>query len=81
MMHDWWSWGPSGWGMGAGHLIWLIAIVLIVVLPIAALVRMGRHSDRQPPENQTPREILDERFARGEISKDEYDEKRRILGL
>lgn len=81
MMHDWWSWGPSGWAMGAGHLIWLIAIVLIVALPIAALVRMGRNSDRQPPANQTPREILDERFARGEISKDEYDEKRRVLDV
>jgi putative membrane protein len=81
MMHDWWSWGPSGWGMGFGHLVWLVALVLIIALPVAALVRGGWGSDRQPPHNKTPREILDERFARGEISKEEYDERRRVLGV
>jgi putative membrane protein len=81
MMHDWWSWGPGGWGMGTGHLTWLIAIVLVIALAVAAVARMGRNSDRQPPRNRTPREILDERFARGEISKEEYDERRRVLGV
>jgi uncharacterized membrane protein len=28
----------------------------------------------------TPREILDERFARGEIQRDEYEERRKTLG-
>lgn len=81
MMHDWWSWGANGWAMGVGHLIWLLIIVFVIALAIAALVRMGGNSDSRRSRNQTLREILDERFARGEISKEEYDESRRVLGV
>jgi uncharacterized membrane protein len=28
---------------------------------------------------RTPREILDERFAKGEIQRDEYEERRKAL--
>jgi putative membrane protein len=33
-----------------------------------------------PPLGRAPGEILKERFARGEIDKDEFDERRRTLG-
>ena len=33
-----------------------------------------------PPPNRTALDILKERFARGEIDRDEFEERRRLLG-
>jgi putative membrane protein len=38
------------------------------------------HGDSQPVPGRTPLDILRERFARGEIDKDEFEERRRVLG-
>lgn len=51
------------------------AILGLVVWAIAAAT--GRASDRPP--GRTPQDILEERFARGEITRDEFEERRRVL--
>jgi putative membrane protein len=35
---------------------------------------------QQGPPARTPLDVLRERFARGEIDKDEFEERRRVLG-
>jgi putative membrane protein len=52
-------------------------IILLVVL-LARWLGGSRQSDSRPPR-QTALEILQERYARGEIDKAEYDERRKTL--
>ena len=74
-------WGTDGWGWGMGitHglLWWAILIVGIIVL-----VRLvGRDSGRAAatPAEETALDVLKKRYARGEIGKQEFEEKRRDL--
>lgn len=78
-----WNWGEfCGWGMGFGFLF-MILFWALVVLGIVALVRWlmtDRAQDRRSlPRDKTPLEIVQERYARGEIDREEYEQKRRDL--
>lgn len=69
----------DGWGMGWGGgwmlLVWL-AFVGLLVWGVIALTRSRRD---EPSSRETPRQVLDRRFAAGEISEDEYERARRAL--
>jgi len=78
-------WDPSGygWGMGFGMigmgLFWIVLIVAVV-----ALLRgqWGGGWGGGPPAERPPRSALDilkERYARGEIGREEFEEKKRDL--
>ena len=69
----------SGW-MFLGPLM-MIAFIAAIVVVVVLLVRwLGDHrpSAHVSSENRAA-DILKERFARGEIDKEEYEERRRIL--
>ncbi len=83
--------GPGyGWGMGVGMLlVWIIVIVAVVLL-VMLLVRQAAPPPPPPPAGpgfgpgpgpRTSRalEILEERYARGEITREQYQEMRRDL--
>ncbi|NJO32047.1 MAG: hypothetical protein HC869_01855 [Rhodospirillales bacterium] len=80
MMQDWgfgWGWGG---GMFWGPLFMIAGPVLLIVL-LVLLVRWVGDSRENPMERiRSAREILDERFAKGEIQRDEYEERRKALG-
>ena len=66
--------GFGGWWMGIGMILWWALVVLVII----ALVRwIGGPTDRE--RGKSAREILEERYARGEIKKGEFEEKRRDL--
>ena len=70
-----------GWGMGAGGWIamtvFLIALLGLVVWAVTRLLPAGgRGPDAGPPRAETPEEILDRRFARGEIDGEAYQRMR-----
>jgi putative membrane protein len=81
-----WEWGPGmhpGWWMwGAGGLVMMLMmltfwglVVTGVVLGIRWLIRQG-HGER--PDRAL--DILRERYARGEINKEEFEARRKDLG-
>lgn len=74
--------GGTGW-MGFGGIpMFLVLILLIVaVVAVVAFVRSqaGDSGRRSDVSRGTPLEILQERYARGDIGRDEYEQKRRDL--
>ncbi|GBC58974.1 hypothetical protein PSNTI_44740 [Stutzerimonas stutzeri] len=83
MMGQWGEFG--GWGMGFGFLF-MILFWALVVAGIVALVRWLLPAREAPgpgvgqlPREKTPLEIVQERLARGEIDREEYEQKRRDL--
>ena len=53
----------------------------LIVLAVYLLVGPGKFNigSTPPPREPAPLEILDQRLARGDIDRREYDEKRRLL--
>jgi putative membrane protein len=72
MMGSWW-----GLHMLAGSLVWLgiLALGVMAVRKFAPL----RHVGRAAENTSSAIAILQERYARGEIGRDEYMEKQRDL--
>lgn len=80
----------TGMGMGMGWmwlvgLLVLLGVVLLVVLAVRAIgggITRGAGSGdaaAQPPARNRARELLDARYARGELSSDEYRERLQTL--
>lgn len=73
--------GFGGFGL-IGLLFNLAIIVGIVILIVWAVKRFtnGTTSWNQPSSNQSPREILQARYARGEITREQYQQMLNDLG-
>jgi putative membrane protein len=72
-----------GFGMIIGPLFLILVLGLVVALAVL-LVRWlagpGQAISQPGLPGRTPLDILKERFARGEIDKEEFEERRRVLG-
>jgi len=79
MMDNWgfgWGWGG---GMFFGPLFMIAGLVLLIAL-VVLIVRWLVGSREDPKLRiRTAREILDERFANGEIQRQEYEERRKAI--
>jgi putative membrane protein len=58
-------------------IAWFALLVAVIVLVVRWLGG-GSFGVGSPP--RTAREILDERFAKGEIDHEEYEKRRKVLG-
>ena len=80
----WMNYGQHmGWGAGSGGflgflpmLLWWALLIVVVVLLVKWL--FGAGAARRSPGGA--REILAERYAKGEIDREEFEQKSRDLG-
>ena len=77
-------WGGGWYGMIFGPLMMIVviaAIVVVVVLLVRWLGGPGTGAGPASPAGSETRalDVLKERFARGEIDADEYQERKRII--
>ncbi len=70
MMGNAFGFGIPGLGM---VLVWGLIILLVVWLVRA-------FSGERTADGKGARQILDERFAKGDIDRDEYEQKKQALG-
>lgn len=77
--HSAWGWGHMMFGGLTMIVFWGAIIVLVVVLVRWLAVVGPAGSGASSAQPRTPLEILQERFAKGEIDKKEYDERKKTL--
>ncbi len=91
-MAAWANAAGDGFGRG-GNMMWgggymlygplMMIIVLAVLVGIVVLVvrwMSGGHGGPSAPAGKSPQDILKERYARGEMTTKEFEERRRALG-
>ena len=66
--------------MWFGPLFMIAGPVLLIVLVVVLVRWMTGQRDMPRDRIRTPREILDERFAKGEIDREDYEARRKTLG-
>lgn len=76
----------NGIGMGGGWLFWVLiagGVVLLIILLVRLLgggVKRDGRSEQEVRGTSSARQVLDERYARGELTTEEYQERVRVLG-
>jgi len=81
--------GYGGYGMGWGYgMVWFwpiimvafwIAVIVAIVSLIRWLIKTPRTGEPQARSEDSALEILKRRYARGEIDKQEFEEKKKDL--
>jgi putative membrane protein len=74
----WNGMGFGGWGWGGGwwHMVLFWGLIIGVIVLIVRVLGGGVGTS---VGDKTPLQILKERYARGEIGKDEFEQKKRDL--
>lgn len=77
------GWGGGWFGMIFGPIFMILVLALVIAVAVLIIRWLGgpwhsSHTTHQ--QSRTPLDILKERFARGEIDKEEYEDKRRAIG-
>jgi putative membrane protein len=75
------GWGNQGYGMGWFGGIFMILFWVVVIAGIILAIRYLTTGKVGPSERTAsdPLEILQERYARGEIDTEEFEERKRAL--
>lgn len=74
--------GGRGWHimdymMGGGWVMW---IFLLIIIGVVVYMLMNTTKPRDREDSETPLDILNRRYANGDITQEEYEEKKRNLG-
>jgi putative membrane protein len=70
-MQGWW--GGAGW-----HMVWFWLPLVVII--VALILLATRYQGRDGSGGRSALDILKERYAKGEIDRDEFQTKKRDLG-
>lgn len=72
----------QGWDLNGWDIFWMSLMMLVfwggLVAIVVVLVRSGRDRDVEE-DGEDATDVLRRRYADGEISREEFDEKRHVL--
>ena len=73
----------AGWDMGFGGSLWMPLVFVAGIAIVAAFVWLAASeaSGRRGSTTDDAAQILKARFARGDITEQEYEQARRLLGV
>jgi putative membrane protein len=73
--------GWGGYGFGLIHMaVWVVILVAIIVGVVWLVRSMTAHGGHHlPPRHSPGLDVLEERYARGEINREEYLQKKRDI--
>jgi len=78
--------GPSGWGpmmmhYGYGYGGMFLGIILLIVAAVLVyfIVQALSTKGRSPMQNENPLDILKRRYAKGEITREEFEKMKKDL--
>ncbi|MGZ4680944.1 MAG: SHOCT domain-containing protein [Acidimicrobiales bacterium] len=72
--------GGIGWGGWVAMVVMMVVFWGAIAWVVVTLIRhSGQRAEASRPAGSNPLEILDERFARGEIDDEEYQRRRAVL--
>jgi putative membrane protein len=78
------GWDGGWYGMIFGPLFMILVLAVVIAVAVVLVRWVGGSwqavAPHQTPSGRTPLDILKERFARGEIDKQEFEERHRVLG-
>lgn len=78
MMGNWDGWSGS-WGMGFGWIFMLVfwALIILGIVALAKWLFSSTSSGRSA--GTRPLDVLKERYARGELTREQYEQMRRDI--
>lgn len=78
----WWGdgWSSAAWGwFSLMHVLWWLLVIAGIVGVVRWVLQASARGKKGRSGEDRALEILRERFARGEISQEEFDERKRVL--
>ena len=80
----WGNYGMSGWSWVFGGLV-VVGVVILIIVLLRRSIPVRNDAPSTPLSvaggAPSPQQILDERYARGELTTEEYRERITALGL
>jgi len=73
------NWGYGGWFMSIINIIFWVAVIIGIFYLIKFLSSSAKQSGQETKKSDSALDILRERYAKGEINKEEFEEKKKIL--
>jgi putative membrane protein len=74
-----WEWHGAGMGGGFMWIFWLLIIFVIILLVKASSGNSASNEKRANEQRETPLDILEKRYARGEIDEEEFQRRKKQL--